>query len=303
MKYEEGLVSVVMPTYKRAEKLPRAIESVLSQTYKKIELFVVNDNDPDDEYTSYVKKITKRYANDQRFNLVIQDKHVNGAVARNIGILKSKGEYIAFLDDDDWWETNKIEEQIKELEVLDSTWGGVSCKFRQFDQFGHVIGKTHKYSDGKIYKDIINMYTEVATGTILLRRVALDDTGYFDTSLLRSQDIQLLSCFTFKYKLKEVDQYLHCADVSDAQNRLVDEKKFLQLTNDFFKSINHIVKSMTKSEIRCAYNMRFFTLGYILIREHKYGRGIKYLLKTFSNIQSSIIAIKLIYRRLKEKKL
>ena len=48
MDYQEGLVSVVVPTYKRLEKLPRAIESILSQTYKDIELFVVNDNEPED---------------------------------------------------------------------------------------------------------------------------------------------------------------------------------------------------------------------------------------------------------------
>ena len=129
MKYVEGLVSVIMPTYKRSEKLLRAIDSVLNQTYKNLELLLVNDNEPFDEYTELLKKRVEKYSNDERFHLILQDKHINGAVARNVGIRQARGQYIAFLDDDDWWELNKLEEQVKELKSLDDSWGAVypSC--------------------------------------------------------------------------------------------------------------------------------------------------------------------------------
>ena len=107
MKYVEGLVSVIMPTYKRSEKLLRAIDSVLNQTYKNLELLLVNDNEPFDEYTELLEKNeVEKYSNDERFHLILQDKHINGAVARNVGIRQARGQYIAFLDDDDWWELN-----------------------------------------------------------------------------------------------------------------------------------------------------------------------------------------------------
>lgn len=124
MSYINGLVSVVMPTYKRSDKLIRAIDSVLNQTYVNLELLLVNDNDPEDGYTKELKKRVEKYFNDSRFTLIIQDKHINGAVARNVGIKQAKGEFIAFLDDDDWWKKNKIEEQVKFLSNLDKTWGG-----------------------------------------------------------------------------------------------------------------------------------------------------------------------------------
>ena len=92
------------------------------------------------------------------------------------------------------------------------------------------------------------MYTEVATGTLLLKRKALDESGYFDETLLRSQDIQLLTNFTFKYKLKEVDQYLHCADCSDSQNRLFDEEQYLSVLKAYLKSIEPIFNTLAKSE-------------------------------------------------------
>ena len=302
MDYQEGLVSVVVPTYKRLEKLPRAIESILSQTYKDIELFVVNDNEPEDKYTQYVKLITNRYASDPRFHLIIQDRHINGAVARNIAIRQACGEFIAFLDDDDWWEPNKIEEQLKVLFTLDESWGGVSCKFRFYNEKGNVVGQTYKYNDGMIYKDIIYMYTEVATGTLLLKRKALDESGYFDETLLRSQDIQLLTNFTFKYKLKEVDQYLHCADCSDSQNRLFDEEQYLSVLKAYLKSIEPIFNTLAKSEKKCALHMRYFTLGFILIRNKKFFRGIRYLLPMLTNPLSIYMAMKIVMRKMKEKR-
>ncbi len=255
-EYTKGLVSVITPTYKRSDKLPRAIESILNQTYKNIELFVVNDNDPKDEYTQYVLDITNKYRSDPRFNLIIQDKHINGAVARNIGIKKAKGEYIAFLDDDDWWEVNKLEEQIKILRNLDDDWGGVSCKFKLYDNKGQLIGRTHKYDSGRIYKDILSLYSDVATGTLLLRHEALDKTGYFDERLQRNQDIQLLAQFTFQYKLKLVDQYLHCVDVSDSQNRLVDEEKYLKIREDLYTSIDNIITSLSSKDLTTINAMR-----------------------------------------------
>lgn len=121
-EYIAGLVSVVMPTYKRSEMLSRAIDSVLAQTYTNIELLLVNDNEPGDEFTKDLQQRVAVYSTDSRFKLILQEKHVNGAVARNVGIRQAKGEYIAFLDDDDWWEPNKLEEQIKELSRLDDSW-------------------------------------------------------------------------------------------------------------------------------------------------------------------------------------
>ena len=291
MIYEKGLVSVVMPTYKRSEKLIRAIDSILNQTYKKIELYLVNDNEPDDEYTAELKERVAQYKSDSRFHLVIQDKHVNGAVARNIGIRMAKGEYIAFLDDDDWWMPNKIERQLSELELLPKEWGGVSCKFTQYDQNGTLVGKTKKYRDGYIYKDILNLTADVATGTLLLRREALDHTGYFDEKLLRHQDLQLLVFFTSKYKLHEVDDYLHCVDVSDTQNRPNPEKLIMH-KKAFFESVKPVICTLKSSDIRCIKAMHQYELGYVYLRSGQFFKGIQCCLYVFTSVKGMLLAVK-----------
>lgn len=298
MKYIDGLVSVVMPTYKRSEKLLRAIDSVLNQTYGNLELLLVNDNEPSDEYSVELKKRVAKYFGDERFHLILQEKHINGAVARNVAIRQAKGQYIAFLDDDDWWELNKLEEQVKVLSNLDDSWGAVSCKFTLYNQAGKIIGKTRKYRDGYIYKDILNLMSDVATGTLLLRHDYFDTTRYFDENLLRHQDLQLLVDFTSKYKLKEVDQYLHCVDVSDTQNRPNPEK--LKIYKEaFFNSVKPTLNLLSEKEQKCVYAMHRFELGYICYRYGDYRSAVKNLMLVLTSPMALCLSARKIIDKLR----
>lgn len=295
--YKKGLVSVVIPTYKRCDKVGRAITSVLSQTYRDIELLLVNDNVPNDRYTQELKETVAPFFCDSRFKLLEQEVHINGAVARNFAIKQAKGEYIAFLDDDDWWEPNKLEEQLSELQQLDAEWGGVSCKMTFYDSQGRFIAKSRKYRDGYIYKDILMLQSDVATGTLLLRRAALDDAGYFDEKLLRNQDLQLLTYFTYKYKLKEVDQYLHCVDVSDAQNRANGDKA-IEVKEHFYKSVAPILDELTASERRCIDAIRNFEIGFLYYKDKKYTKAISYCLSMFRSPKALSLCLKKVVDRI-----
>lgn len=290
-KYVEGLVSVIIPTYKRSMMLERSIESILNQTYSFLEVILVNDNDPDDDYTKEVKKRIARFQHDIRFRFIIQKKHINGAVARNVGIRSAKGEFIAFLDDDDWWMPDKIEKQIKVLQNLDKEWGGVSCKFCLYNNQGKVIGKTSKYDDGYIYKDVLFLLSDVATGTLLLRHEALDFVGYFDENLKRHQDVQLLVNFTYHYKLKEIDAFLHCVDVSDTNNR-ANAQNILNIKRDFFESVAPIIRKLNKKERTILYSIHAFEIGYIQLKSGMLFDGLKNIIKIFTNYTTFKYALK-----------
>jgi glycosyltransferase involved in cell wall biosynthesis len=116
---EVPLVSVIIPSYNRFIYLLNAINSVKSQTYKNIEIIVINDGSTQDEYLTYDFKgiygtlltiihLDKNYKKTNKYS----SPAANG---RNIGIENSKGAYIAFLDDDDVWLPNKLEIQINEM--------------------------------------------------------------------------------------------------------------------------------------------------------------------------------------------
>lgn len=298
-EYIKGLVSVVIPTYRRSDMLDRAIDSVLNQTYENIELLLVNDNIPNDNYSQELFRRIKKYENDSRFHLILQEKHVNGAVARNVGIKQAKGEYIAFLDDDDWWEPKKIETQVSVIEQLSDEWGGVSCKYSFVDHNGEIIGKSADYKDGNIYIDILNLVTDVTTCSLLLRHIALDKTGYFDEALLRHQDFQLLVNFTSVYKLKLVKEYLLNIDVSDTQNR-PDGEKLLEHKTKFFNSILPVFSRLPQSEQKCIRCMHNFEVGYVFLKNKDLNDGIKYIFTIFTSPKALVLSCKKIFKKLRE---
>lgn len=298
-EYSKGLVSVIIPTYRRSDMLDRAVTSVLSQSYENLELLLVNDNVPDDEYSRALLERVKKYEKDARFRLILQEKHINGAAARNEGIRQAKGEYIAFLDDDDWWESEKLERQVDVLRQLPDEWGGVSCKYSFVDRTGKVIGKSSEYKDGNIYLDILNLITDVTTCSLLLRHTALDAAGYFDENLLRHQDFQLLVDFTSRYKLKLVGEYLLNIDVSDAQNR-PDGKKLLEHKKRFFASVEPVLSKLSKSDRKCIRCMHNFEVGYVFLKSRDVKNGIRYASSVLTSPKAFGLACRKVLKKVKE---
>lgn len=107
----KGLVSVIIPTYNRASLLPRAITSVFNQTYANLDVFIIADN-----CTDNTSQVLDDYRNNSKIQIIELSENVGGAEARNIGLRRAKGEYIAFLDDDDEWHPEKLSAQIKIFE-------------------------------------------------------------------------------------------------------------------------------------------------------------------------------------------
>lgn len=247
MNYHRGLLSVVIPTYKRSEMLYRAIDSVLNQSYKNVECIVVNDNTPGDEYSLTLYKQLAKYKVDKRFRFVEQKVHKNGAAARNAGISVAEGEYIAFLDDDDYWDSNKADIQISILEKLSDEWGAVSCLMR-FYRNGKIYAANLPYKDGDIHYEILSRKISMGTGSLIIRRNALDKTGYFDENLKRFQDPQIFSCLAEQYKIKLVKKYLHNRDVDDAQNRPTVET-INSFQSDFFISVKSQLDNLSPRKL------------------------------------------------------
>lgn len=274
MSYIIGLVSVVIPTYKRSEMLYRAIESVLNQTYNNVECIVVNDNSPGDEYSQVLYKSLAKYNKDCRFKFIEQKEHKNGAAARNVGIRAAKGEYIAFLDDDDYWNDNKLEIQVPILHELSDDWGAVSCLMRFFKK-GTINAANRPYKDGYIHFEVMARIISMGTGSLLIRRKALDETGYFDENLNRYQDPQLFSCLTGKYKVKLIKKYLHNRDVDDTQNRPTSEKiNAYQVA--LFKSLAPQLRRLPKRKAKIVESLYIFDKMSINFRCGNRLKALKY---------------------------
>ena len=109
MLEQNPIVSVIITTFARPDNLIRAIKSVLNQTYKPIEIIVVDDNGKGTPSQQETEKILREYICSGAIQYITHDMNKNGSAARNTGFRASMGEYVNFLDDDDEFAPTKIE--------------------------------------------------------------------------------------------------------------------------------------------------------------------------------------------------
>lgn len=186
MCYQKGLVSVVIPTHNRQDLIQRAVDSALAQTFQQIEVIVVSDGSTDDT-TSVVNKICD---SDKRVSLIEYFPGKGGNYARNTGIKAAKGEWVAFLDDDDEWHETKIEKQM-ELARQDENIGLICTGILAIYDSD---GSTSIYIPDTPYdasKAILLKNTIGSTTTVVMRHELLDACGMFDEALMAKQDYDL----------------------------------------------------------------------------------------------------------------
>jgi len=201
-------VSVIIPTFNRFSYLLNAVKSVLNQTYKNIEVIIVNDNSTQKEYYTYD---FKNLGNNVFIIHLPRNSrsylgHVcGGGQSRNIGIMQSAGQYIAFLDDDDYFLPTKIEKQINQMKKHNvfisctEAFGGKgpfnpNSQYRRWHYKGihwkglKKIFKNNPQLLNHMYKNPINIWTKehlnihnctCGGSSIVIKRDLIDQAGYF----------------------------------------------------------------------------------------------------------------------------
>ncbi|HNY13366.1 MAG TPA: glycosyltransferase, partial [Candidatus Wallbacteria bacterium] len=169
----EKLVSVIIPTHNRGDLITETIESVLAQSYKNIEIIVV-DNGSTDDTEEIIKKISA-----PALRYIKQENSGGPASPRNVGVGMARGEYIAFLDSDDIWLSDKIKRQVEIFEKMPEV-GLVFCQCRFFGKEYHekTIYPAKGYS-GNVFDEIIKG-NFVPTVSVVCRRATLAEIGIFD---------------------------------------------------------------------------------------------------------------------------
>ena len=289
------LVSCIVPSYRRCDTLRRAIDSIISQTYENLEILIVDDNEKGDEFSVNLEAVVKEYTKDKRVRLITQDKHINGAVARNAGINASNGEYIAFLDDDDEWLPTKIEKQISFL-LKNPQYGGVGC-------LSDVYCNNKLKTKGKINNKDISVFNilrrkvDIGNCAFLCRKDILLSFGGFDANLKRGQDLQLLSDFEHVSPIYVIQESLVKINADSVINRptITNHER---LVLNFLESRAYLLESMTKSERKRVYAAYFFEMAYVAFNNKAYLKTIKYLIRVGPNMKCYMD----LYSRIKERK-
>lgn len=203
-KYREKLVSVIIPTYNRANLLDRAIKSVLAQSYQDFEIIVVDDGSTDN-----TKEIIENLY-DNRIKYIRHDQNKGGACARNTGIKASSGQYIAFLDSDDEWLPEKLDKQISLFSNCSDSVGAVYCSHYTHDDISGRIWK-EPFSDlkrGNLYNSLLNGWCPASTSFFVLARNVFEKSGLFDDQLPSFQDYDLWIRVAEHYEFEFIDEPL-----------------------------------------------------------------------------------------------
>lgn len=217
-KESSPLVTVYMPTYNRVELLQRAVDSVLQQDYKNIELIVVDDNSTDGTH-EYLAKMAKE---DSRFRYFVNERNSGACVSRNKAIFAANGEFITGLDDDDYFLPNRISRFLE-------TWYSKSSSCIAI--YSHVyIQKSDKklIKSKKIaccdYRDLI--YSNWIGNQIFTQVVALKEINGFDINLHAWQDLECWFRLLKNSKLNAClsNDFTYVVDISHPHERITSKK-------------------------------------------------------------------------------
>lgn len=277
----DELVSCVIPSYKRCDTVTRAIDSALAQTYQNIEVCIVDDNIPGDAYSQKLQEALQRYAGDPRVRYISQEKHINGAAARNAGIKAANGTFIAFLDDDDEWLPEKIEKQMAAVQC-DASIDGVTALWLQCRN-GEVIKRCPPYTAEFFQFKVFAREISVFSSTVLIRKTAIEKFGGFDEGLFRHQDLQFLVDAAGKSKFEVVQEYLVKLHVDSDINRPSLEK-FIKAKEMFFESVDKEFKKYSKAEQKRIKSAHSFEIAFAAVKAKNIDIATKYVIRASMNI-------------------
>lgn len=186
----EPSVSVIIPTYNRAPMVVEAVESVLAQSFRDFELIVVDDGSSDN-----TQDLLAPYGDALR---LLRQENRGVSAARNLGLASSQGAFIAFLDSDDLWHSDKLSVQTSYLRTFP---GAALCHTDEiWVRNGARVnpGKRHAKAEGKAFLRLLRD-SLISPSTVMIRRSVLEAAGGFDESLPACEDYALwlrisLSC-------------------------------------------------------------------------------------------------------------
>jgi len=185
-----SLVSVIIPAYNVAPYIVETLESVFAQTFTDYEVIVINDGSPDtDEFERAIEPYRERIR-------YVSQENGGASAARNAGLRASHGQLIAFLDADDIWLSNYLEEQLKFIHACNCD---VACADAMIFGDSPDAGKTYMETlmetapaTGEVtFLELVNAEKSFITSGVVARREIIFEIGLFDEALINAQDFDL----------------------------------------------------------------------------------------------------------------
>lgn len=267
-------ISVIIPTFNSAGYLARALESVFNQSFTDYEVIVVDDGSTDNTEElarSFVPKIA-----------YYRKSNGGPSSARNFGIGKSAGEYLAFLDSDDCWLPDKLRLQL-EVFQRHSAAGLVGCGMTILNEKGRILIESRK-SPGKLEltNDLIYRNNIASGSTLMIRRDVVDTVGLFDEELLGAEDwdygLRVFQHFDIYFVeeplVLKIDRTAGQSACMNGDLMLGCELKFMEKHRPYFEKV------FSAFELRKAVARRYFSHTYAMLNCNHYDRARRSIFKS-----------------------
>lgn len=275
------LVSIIVPTYKRADRLAKALNSILDQSYKNLEIIVVNDNELDSEWDKETKQVLLG-CKDSRLRIVHTAGRTGGGYARNFACRQAEGDYLAFLDDDDEFLPDKVETQLDFLldHNLDMCWQDVSW----YDEAGKLVEhrRLNHCSDFSTQGLLrAHLLTPISpTSIYMLKKTLFDKTRGFGEVATGQDWWLMLRCIETGAHIGympevHVRQYLHSGErLSLGNNKVEGELARHKVVQSYYPQLDK--KDISYIEFR--HNA---VLAFAMKRSRRYVDAVSYAFKAF----------------------
>jgi len=268
-------VSVIIPTYNRAEVIGRAIKSVLNQTYQNFEIIIVDDS-PDDE----TEKVVKIF-NDKRIKYIHNREKTTPPAARNLAIKNSnpKSEYIAFLDDDDEWLPQFLERCIQKLEERKDL-------IAVIPNYIHVSADGTKIGESNEVKQ--NWNTGIGNGAVIRKSLFIKENIWYDPKVIRPEDWDFALRVLKNHKIESISEPLVIYYHSDEKRKTLSKSGIPPANVEYFfnKHISYFLKLRGRPLA-----FFYFYIGKLYARSGEIRKGKSFFLKAFFHYPNPIYII------------
>lgn len=275
MKNKE-LVSIIIPAYNAESYIQETLQSIYDQTYQNFEVIIVDDGS-----TDLTRGILKKEASERDGMEVISSPNNGVSVARNIGLSKAKGEYIALLDADDVWDNDNLEQKVRFLNQ-NREYGWVYSNLKCISESGEFLYNHPNGRDDKILENILLWNGEVVPGPCsnIIYRSELALKTKFDPnfSTAADQDFTLQLAFLSQGKIL-ADRLVSYRIVSDSMSKNISvmEKDHIGV---FLKAKEKELFPSKSFERKCFANLYKILAGSWLKDGHNPIKSIKYIIKS-----------------------
>ena len=192
------LVSVIIPYFKKKNFIDQSISSVLNQSYSNIEIIIVYD----DEEKSDLEYLRKIYNSNKKIKIIVNEKNIGAGFSRNKGIREAKGKYVCFIDSDDIWKKEKIENQLNYMKKNNYKISHTSYEI--INDKNEIIGN-RKAKDFYNVKDILTS-CDIGLSSVILEKDLITDQIQFSNLKTKEDFVLWLKILKSKVTIGGLDE-------------------------------------------------------------------------------------------------